>query len=450
MFFFLFLIYSVFFTLESCAQATKQNNLLHSEKKILLRKNKPSLDNQPFFKKRDSQQKKKKLVVVYLHGTFGLREILTITRPIESLKFLFSLRDAKKKEVWLRFQHQRWTYDKNYFSCIMNEKSGLVFVHSDRDFLFENFSYDAACNILFLKKYYMQKQKIILDQNNIFNLDFYVYNWSGSPYFLDRKKEAIEFYCQIKKLNEAYLQENIEPVFCIIGYSHGGNLLLDVPENFVQNTLLCIDFLVLLGTPILDLTKNNIHLKNNVQEYFFKHVVNVYSPSDKIQVIDFTSPNKGYIFGIRHNFSFSKRRLSNRKKHKKRNKIYNISCSYLFYQKRFLKNNFYFSDIRSGILDLNHYNLAYFRNFYKKTIGKRKQKNFYFPPVLLLVPHLLSLIVKNFIKEESEVDIFFQFLQNTLYLVEREHNFCRLKGKCILKELNQLYLPLIKNGPISL
>jgi hypothetical protein len=449
MFFFLFFIYSVFFTLESRVQGTRRNNLLYSKRETFLNKKKLSLYNEDFSKKRDFKQKKKKLVVVYLHGTFGLREILTIASPIKSLKFLFSLRNAKKKEIWLRFEHQRWAYDKNYFSCIMNEKSGLVFVNFDQDFLFKNFSYDAACNILFLKKYFIQKQKVILDQKNISNLDFYVYNWSGSPYFLDRRKEAIEFYSQIEKLDAAYRQDNIQPVFCIIGYSHGGNLVLDPPKQFVKNTSLCIDFLVLLGTPILDLTKDNIYLKKNIQEYFFKHIVNVYSPSDKIQVIDFTSPNKGYIFGIRHNFGFSKRRLSSRKKHKKRSNIYNISCSYLFYQKKFLKNKFYFSDIQSGILHLNHYNLAYFRNFYKKTIGKRKQKNFYFPPVLLLVPHLLSLIVKNFIKEEFEADIFFQFLKNTLYLVEKEeNNICQLKGRYILKGLNQLYIPLIKNGPI--
>lgn len=426
-----------------------RKNFLSFKAETFLNKKKVYLNNEDFSKKKYFKKKIKKLVIIYLHGTFGLREILTITSPIESLKFLFSLRNAKKKEIWLRFEHQRWAYDKNYFSCIMNEQSGLVFVNSDQAFLFNNFSYDAACNILFLRKYFKQKQKVILDQKNISNLDFYIYNWSGSPYFLDRRKEAIEFYFQIEKLYEAYFQENIQPIFCVIGYSHGGNLVLDVPEEFVKNTLLCIDFLVLLGTPILDLTKDNIYLKKNIQEYFFKHVVNLYSPSDKIQVIDFTSPNKGYIFGIRHNFGFSKRRLSSRKKYKKRDKIYNISCSYLFYQKKFLKNNFYFSDIQSGILHLNHYNLAYFRNFYKKTIGKRKQKKFYFPPVLWLIPHLLSLIVKNFIKEESEAEIFFQFLKNTLYLVEKDdNNIYQLKGRYILKGLNQLYIPLIKNGPI--
>lgn len=149
MFFFLFFIYSFFFTLESRVQAIGKNNFLYSKKETFLNKKKVYLNNEDFFKKKYFKKKIKKLVIIYLHGTFGLREILTITSPIKSLKFLFSLRDAKKKEVWLRFEHQRWAYHKDYFSCIMNEQSGLVFVNSDQDFLFNNFSYDAAYNIFF-------------------------------------------------------------------------------------------------------------------------------------------------------------------------------------------------------------------------------------------------------------------------------------------------------------
>lgn len=442
----LFFLLFVFLNLHSRVLTPKKNHFSLEKSKTNTKQGRLSLSSSFLGKRKKNIQKKyKKLIVIYLHGTFGLREILSITRPIKSLKFLFSLRDAKKKEVWLRFEYQRWAYNKNYFSCIMNEKNGLIFVDNDEASLFNNFSYDAGCNIILLKKYFLEAQRTILDEKkNIHDLDFYVYNWSGSPYFMDRRKEAVKFYSSLESLRNKYIEENIDPVFCVIGYSHGGNLVLDVSEDFVKESHFYIDFLILLGTPILDLTKNNIYLKNNQKKYFFRHVVNVYSPSDKIQVIDFTSPNKGYIFGIRHNFGFSKRRLFSTKKHKRRKRIYNISCSYLFYQKKSLKKKFYFSDIQSGILHLNHYNLAYFRNFYKKTIGKRKHKNFYFPPVLLLVPQMLSLIRTNFIREEIEIDLFFQFLRNTLYLVERRSNNCRLVGHYTLNGLNELYFPLVQ------
>lgn len=384
----------------------------------------------------------KKLVIVYIHGTFGLKEIFSIRRPLESLEFMLSLRNARKKKIWHKYKSLRWERGKDYFFSIMNTKKGFFHVKDHREPSLE-FSPYATQALHFLKYYFSFVNHLLVqsEKNACSSSDFFVYNWSGSPYVCDRKEEAKCFYEGLEEIQNYYLKKGIKPIFCVIGYSHGGNLVLEVPLSYSQNTQTIISFLILLGTPIIDMTRKNIYIKNKMNQFFFDSIVNIYSPGDSIQISDLTTPNKAYFLGFKHTFGFSKRILKHQiKEYKKRSRVYNISCSYLFYKKKILPKEFYFSEIENHILYLNHYNLAYFKNFYKKTIVKRKFYCFYFPPAFFLIPAILSSILLKEIIEDQDINIFFQYRKDIMYIVERKFNFCIVKKKYFFDSLYKNYL----------
>lgn len=118
-----------------------------------------------------------------------------------------------------------------------------------------------------------------------------------------RYKEAkmlhASLYEEIKKLKA----QNYDPRIRIIGYSHGGNVSLNlaaVQKRESPNQQLAIDELVLLGTPIIADTD---YLVN---EPIFKRVYNIFSMQDRIQPMDLFAPNQFFsdrIFRSRKGFT---------------------------------------------------------------------------------------------------------------------------------------------------
>ncbi len=121
------------------------------------------------------------------------------------------------------------------------------------------------------------------------NNRYYTFGWSGllSPKsrYRDAKRLFKELVREVKRLQT----QNITPRIRIIGYSHGGNVGLNlalVRQKEFTKANLSIDELLLLGAPIIADTDYLIN------DPMFKQVFNLYSLRDRIQPMDLFAPNQ--------------------------------------------------------------------------------------------------------------------------------------------------------------
>jgi pimeloyl-ACP methyl ester carboxylesterase len=117
---------------------------------------------------------------------------------------------------------------------------------------------------------------------------YYTYGWSGLISGRERAEEGIRCYEALTKLHTTHPTARI----IIIGYSHGGNIALNMANAHAENVDWCIDTLILLGTPI---QRENDHC---VCSPLFKKIYNVYSHEDHVQRLDCFSLNR--FFSRRH------------------------------------------------------------------------------------------------------------------------------------------------------
>jgi hypothetical protein len=131
---------------------------------------------------------------------------------------------------------------------------------------------------------------------------FYTFGWSGllSPH--ERYREAKNFYLSLANELEKFARMNIKPKVRLFGYSHGGNLCLNLAavkqREFIKKTV-SIDEMVLFGVPIQE---DSDHL---VADDIFKRVYHFYSHGDRVQQLDFFSFNRFFshrTFKQRRNF----------------------------------------------------------------------------------------------------------------------------------------------------
>ena len=116
---------------------------------------------------------------------------------------------------------------------------------------------------------------------------YYTFGWSGLMSHTKRLEEADLFYDQLFQLIKSYQDKHIDPRIRLIGYSHGGNVCLNLAHSHkkreAEKTIDCIDQLILLGMPVQ--AENAAFVEDNL----FKKVYHFYSIADKIQRIDFFS-----------------------------------------------------------------------------------------------------------------------------------------------------------------
>lgn len=128
---------------------------------------------------------------------------------------------------------------------------------------------------------------------------YYTYGWSGLLSPTKRYKDAIELYKNIEQTVQYFNQKGITPKIRVFGYSHGGNVVLNlgaVRQREAVRKDLVIDEMLLIGTPI---QKETDYLVN---DQLFKKVYNIFSACDRVQKMDFFSFNR----------AFSRRILSDR------------------------------------------------------------------------------------------------------------------------------------------
>lgn len=124
-----------------------------------------------------------------------------------------------------------------------------------------------------------------IEKDNI----YYTYGWTGLLSAKSRYRDARALLVALMDEMRRLREQNFDPRLRIYGYSHGGNVGLNLAavwKNEFPNIDFSIDELVLLGTPIIADTD---HLIN---EKIFKRVFNLYSKHDRIQPMDMFAPNQ--------------------------------------------------------------------------------------------------------------------------------------------------------------
>jgi len=118
---------------------------------------------------------------------------------------------------------------------------------------------------------------------------FYTYGWSGLLSRTQRYIESEGLLVGIYQLIESYKTKGITPKIRIIGYSHGGNVCLNMArmheEEYPDMTLI-IDELVVLGMPV------QMETDSYCASPLFKKIYNIFSTQDVIQKMDFFSSNR--------------------------------------------------------------------------------------------------------------------------------------------------------------
>lgn len=119
------------------------------------------------------------------------------------------------------------------------------------------------------------------------NNHYYTFGWHALVSEKLRHQAAKKLYAELTQEIQKFIKQGINPKVRIIGYSHGGNVILNlanVYEEIPAAKQLSVDELILFGTPL--------HYKMDRQICcpMFKKVYNIYSYRDRVQRLDLAAP----------------------------------------------------------------------------------------------------------------------------------------------------------------
>lgn len=129
----------------------------------------------------------------------------------------------------------------------------------------------------------------LTDPYHTYENHYYTYGWYGLLSTRLRYYDSLPLYQGIAEEVAKYRAQGIEPEVRVIGYSHGGNVCLNlgaVRQNEPVDQSICIDELILLGVPIQ--CETDFLLSDPI----FKRVYQIYSRGDRIQKLDFFSTKR--------------------------------------------------------------------------------------------------------------------------------------------------------------
>lgn len=134
------------------------------------------------------------------------------------------------------------------------------------------------------EKYYFYKlaQSLHDIDPKLYNLDhIYTYGWHSSNVSpKQRIKEGKKLYNALQRLLAEYYKKHKKIKLRIVGFSHGGNVILNMVSHLPFKGLTVPVELVLLGTPVQESTRDLINNPHVDKAYSF------YSQGDWIQRID--------------------------------------------------------------------------------------------------------------------------------------------------------------------
>ena len=118
---------------------------------------------------------------------------------------------------------------------------------------------------------------------------YYTYGWSGLLSTSRRYSDAIGLYKGLEEEVKKFRRQGIEPKVRVIGYSHGGNVILNLgavrqKESVTQD--LSVNEVILIGMPVQTETDYLIN------DPLFKKIYHIFSPGDHVQKLDIFSLNR--------------------------------------------------------------------------------------------------------------------------------------------------------------
>lgn len=132
---------------------------------------------------------------------------------------------------------------------------------------------------------------------------YYTYGWSGLLSAKSRFKDAKKLFMALEQEVARFRAQNLNPRIRLIGYSHGGNVNLNlaaVRQKEFPHSKLVIDEVVNIGTPVITDTD---YLVNDP---LFKRFFHLYSLYDRVVILDLFAPRQFFsdrIFRPRKGFT---------------------------------------------------------------------------------------------------------------------------------------------------
>ncbi len=215
-----------------------------------------------------SAAKETQWITVLVHGAFGFQANLSLKTIVQIKKDCIE---------GTRYEHNVLRMRKHPFFGMVQpmQKMGLVPVEETPGQL--NAAY--AFGTLFTQ---VQELCGIHEKNK-----FYTFGWSGLISQKRRYFEARMLYKELRKLLFGYKKRGIPTKVRILGYSHGGNFVLNLADirkdEFPEDTFM-VDELYLIGMPV------HAICCRQVQHSLFKKAYSLYSRGDRVQSIDITTP----------------------------------------------------------------------------------------------------------------------------------------------------------------
>lgn len=362
----------------------------------------------------DNNNLKKNCHFIFIHGTFGYRNMLNFNFDWRNIKSSFrkiyeigSFIKSSRKQIYSKeiesIEKSRWNINNLDYDYIMSSEKGIVKINLNKQKNNNNLSKSTINSIKIINKEMIKNFKD-------FDLNYYIYNWSGALLEQKRKEESVDLFKAINNLKIKDEIEKKESVFIICGYSHGGNLALNLGDIInLKNAKddFKIDYLVLIGTPIYNFTKKMIMAKNKNNNYVFENIINIFSSGDKTQISDIISAGKYLgtrrIIGEKREnlFQFSISYYKNLINFDNKNINFNIS-------NKFNNKNFYFP---------NHKELFYFKNNSLYEVF----------PIVLLLPHYIKFVSDLRLKKEKN-NRFESFYENGNFYFMLKKRIGRVKN----------------------
>ncbi len=220
-----------------------------------------------------AQEPKKVRLTVFVHG------IMSIKPHISFANFLRFLSDNVEDTVYsetVRYMRQDEFFYKN------QPMQELGFHKIDTERIEKGYASGLTGRLL-------NEVERLSDPCHTYENHYYNFGWYGLLSARIRYFEAVPLYKALIQEVNRFRAQGIEPEVRVIGYSHGGNLCLNlgaVRQNEKVDQSLTINELILLGVPIQCETDFLIN------DPIFQRIYQIYSRGDRIQKLDFFSTKR--------------------------------------------------------------------------------------------------------------------------------------------------------------
>lgn len=240
-------------------------------------------------------------ITVFIHGSFSLRPHLTLSNIIKMLN------DTIEESVYYRSteinRRDPFFYKNQAMAGLGLHKIDLHNPHNN-----------AAAPILAASF-----EEVSRIAGYPASDEYYTFGWSGLVSNKLRYLESAFLYQDLEKVIKKLQHQGFQPKIRLIGYSHGGNLALQLGALHMTkptDSQFHVDELWLLGTPI------QVETDYLINSPIFKRVYNFYSRADNVQTLDFFSFKR----------FFSRKKFSKRKNFKTPEKLIQVRLKITEYE----------------------------------------------------------------------------------------------------------------------